>query len=130
LTGSRIVDVLAKSIKPTTDFYRADDNFIATLTFDCGSIATLTYTALGDSSYPKERMDVFFDGRVFELDDYQTLAIHGSKYEKQSLKLADKGHLEELRVFAESIKTGGEWPIPLWQQLQAMEISYRVEQLL
>jgi predicted dehydrogenase/threonine dehydrogenase-like Zn-dependent dehydrogenase len=130
LTGSRIVDVLAKSIKPTTDFYRADDNFIATLTFDCGSIATLTYTALGDSSYPKERMDVFCDGRVFELDYYQALSIHGSKAEKQALKLADKGHLEELRTFAEAIKLGGQWPIPLWQQLQAMEISYQVEQQL
>ena len=127
LTGSRIVDVSAKSIQPTTGFYRADDNFVATLTFDCGSIATLTYTALGDSSYPKERMDVFCDGRVFELDDYQTLAIHGAKHEKQSLRLGDKGHLEELRTFAQVIKAGGEWPIPLWQQLQAMEISYRIE---
>ena len=127
LTGSRIVDVSAKSIQPTTDFYRADDNFVATLSFDCGSIATLTYTALGNSSYPKERMDVFCDGRVFELDDYQALAIHGTKLEKQTLKLGDKGHLEELRAFAQAIKVGGEWPIPLWQQLQAMEISLAVE---
>jgi predicted dehydrogenase len=130
LTGSRIVDFSAKSIQPTTGFYRADDNFVATLTFDCGSIATLTYTALGDSSYPKERMDIFCDGRVFEFDDYQALAIHGSKLEKHTLKLADKGHLEELRAFADAIKMGGEWPIPLWQQLQAMEISYAVEPFL
>ena len=127
LTGSRIVDVSAKSIQPTTDFYRADDNFVVNLVFDCGSMATLTYTALGNSSYPKERMDVFCDGRVFELDDYQTLAIHGTKLEKQTLRLADKGHLEELRTFAQAIKAGGEWPIPLWQQLQATEISLAVE---
>jgi hypothetical protein len=75
-------------------------------------------------------MDVFCDGRVFELDDYQALSIHGSKAKKQALKLADKGHLEELRTFAEAIKLGGQWPIPLWQQLQAMEISYQVEQQL
>lgn len=128
LTGSCIVDVSAKSIQPTTDYYRADDNFIATLTFECGSVANLIYTALGDSSYPKERMDVFCDGRVFELDDYQALTMHGTKTEKHTLKLADKGHLEELRAFAQAIKTGGEWPIPLWQQIQAMEISFRVEQ--
>jgi len=130
LTGSRIVDVSAKTIQPTTGFYRADDNFVATLTFECGSVANLTYTALGDSSYPKERMDVFCDGRVFELDDYQALTIHGTKAEKHTLKLADKGHLEELRSFAQAIKAGGEWPIPLWQQRQAMEISYQVEQML
>jgi predicted dehydrogenase/threonine dehydrogenase-like Zn-dependent dehydrogenase len=127
LTGSRVVDISVKSIQPTTGFYRADDNFVATLTFDCGSIATLTYTALGDSSYPKERMDVFCDGRVFELDDYQALAIYGSKFEKKPLKINDKGHIEELRAFADAITVGGEWPIPLWQQLQAMEISFSIE---
>ena len=130
LTSSRIVDVSARSIQPTTGHYRADDNFIATLTFECGSVANLTYTALGDSSYPKERMDVFCDGRVFELDDYQALTIHSTKTEKHTLRIADKGHLEELRAFAQAIKAGGEWPIPLWQQLQAMEISFRVEQML
>jgi hypothetical protein len=75
-------------------------------------------------------MDVFCDGWVFELDDYQTLSIHGTKPKKHTLKLADKGHLEELHAFAQAIKTGGKWPIPLWQQGQAMEISYRVEQFL
>ena len=130
LTSSRIVDVSARSIQPTTGHYRADDNFIATLTFECGSVANLTYTALGDSSYPKERMDVFCDGRVFELDDYRALTVHGPKIEKHTLKLADKGHLEELRAFAQVIKAGGNWPIPLWQQLQAMEISYQVEKVL
>ena len=130
LTGSRIVDVSAKSIQPTTDYYRADDNFVATLTFECGSVANLTYSALGDSSYPKERMDVFCDGQVFELDDYQTLTIHSATTEKHILKLADKGHMEELSAFAQAINIGSEWPIPLWQQLQAMEIAFAVEHFL
>jgi hypothetical protein len=75
-------------------------------------------------------MDVFCDGRVFELDDYQALTIHGGKLEIHTLKLADKGHMEELRTFAQAIKVGSEWPITLWQQLQAMEISFRVETFL
>jgi len=130
LTGSRIVDVFAKSILPTTDYYRRDDNFVVTLTFECGSVANLTYTALGDKSYPKERMDVFCDGRVFELDDYQALVIHDSKKQKHRLKVANKGHLEELRAFAVAIRTSSEWPIPLWQQLQAMDIAFRVERII
>ncbi len=111
LTGSRIVDVSARAIRPKTDFYRADDNFVATLTFDCGSVASLTYTALGDKSHPKEQLDVFCDGQVLQIDDYG----------------ADKGHLAERRAFAEAIRGGGAWPIPFWQQQQAMQIAFAVE---
>lgn len=128
LTASRVKDVSAKSIQPKTDFYRSDDNFVATLTFECGSVASLTYTALGASAYPKERMEVFCDGEVFELNDYRTLSMYGTRVEKHNTKIADKGHLQELRDFAQTINSGGNWPIPLWQQLQAMDISFRVEE--
>jgi hypothetical protein len=30
-------------------------------------------------------------------------------------------------VVAAAIRTGGEWPIPLWQQVQATDIALRVE---
>ncbi len=130
LTGSRVVDISARPIRPATSFYRTDDNFIATLTFECGSVATLTYTALGDKSYPKERMEVFCDGRVFEFDDYRALFIHGAKKEKHVLKSADKGHMAELRAFAGAIKNAAPWPIPFWQQCQAMEISFAIERFL
>ena len=125
-----MVDISARAIRPSTDYYRSDDNFVATMTFDCGSVATLTYTALGDSSYPKERLDVFCDGQVFEMNDYQRLTLHGTKKDEHSLKVADKGHLAELRAFGRAIKKGGPWPIALWQQQQAMEISFAVEQFL
>jgi hypothetical protein len=38
-----------------------------------------------------------------------------------------KGPREELEEFARAVKTGGEWPIPLWQQLQATRVSFAVE---
>jgi hypothetical protein len=44
--------------------------------------------------------------------------------------LTDKGHKRELEAFAETLEKGGEWPIPLWQQLQATEIALQVEELI
>jgi len=39
----------------------------------------------------------------------------------------DKGHLNEIQQFAESIKNGSGYPIPLWQLIQATKISFEVE---
>ena len=44
-----------------------------------------------------------------------------------NLRTADKGHLQELRAFGEAVKGIGDWPIPLWQQIQATEIAFNVE---
>ena len=57
----------AKSIKPVTNYYSASDNFVATMSFSDGSLATLTYTAMGSTDYPKEVMEIFVDGKVIAL---------------------------------------------------------------
>jgi hypothetical protein len=40
----------------------------------------------------------------------------------------EKGHFEELEAFVDVLKNGGEWPIPLWQQIQASRIALTVEE--
>jgi len=129
LTGARIAGVQATSIRPESGHYRRNDNFIATLSFVDGSIATLTYTALGAPGHPKERVDVYVDGKVLSVDDYRRFDVVGAPGIKSfRTRRAEKGHREELMAFARSIRKGGEWPIPLWQLVQATEIALEVEQ--
>ncbi|KAA3662640.1 MAG: oxidoreductase [Calditrichaeota bacterium] len=130
LTESQVVSIDAKSIQPQMDYYLSNDNFNVHMSFADGSVATLTYTAMGDSSWPKEHMEIFYDGKVITMTDYLTLEIHGMHFNKMRSKHADKGHAEEVRLFGESIKKRQEWPIPLWQQVQATEIALTVEELL
>ena len=130
LTNSQVTSVQSHSMTPKTDHYSSRDNFVATLGFEDGSVATLTYTALGCKEFPKEQMEIFSDGKVLIMDDYKQLQIHGSNAKGVKNKLADKGHKRELEAFAETLEKGGEWPIPLWQQLQATEIALQVEELL
>lgn len=125
LTGARVTSVGARTIAPTTGFYRADDNFVATITFADGSVASLTYTALGSAGYPKEKMELYCDGAIWELDDYKQLAVTGRSGGFSS-RGAEKGHREELKAFAAAIARG-EQPVPLWQTFQAMEIAFAVE---
>jgi predicted dehydrogenase/threonine dehydrogenase-like Zn-dependent dehydrogenase len=127
LTDSEVKEVTAAAVRPATAHYRADDNFVATIAFKDGSIATLTYTAMGSPEHPKEQLDLFVDGKVITLDDFQRLSIAGTQ-RKLLLKTntPQKGQAEELRAFAAGVRAG-RWPIPLWQQLQATDIALQVE---
>ncbi len=130
LTDSQVLSVQTSVIEPKTNYYSATDNFMVTLTFADGSIANLTYTALGSKEHPKEQMEIFLDGKVIAFNDYRSLQIIGSKTKGMTTKTREKGQLEELVAFAKCIREGGEWPIPLWQQVQATEISFQVEAVL
>ncbi len=128
LTGAKAVSVSACSIQPNGAYYSAKDNFIATVTYDDGSIANLIYTAVGSKDYPKETMEVFFDGKMITLNDYKSMKGCGVKLASIETKGSEKGQLEELEVFGKIIQAGGESPIPLWQQIQAMQIAFAVEE--
>jgi predicted dehydrogenase/threonine dehydrogenase-like Zn-dependent dehydrogenase len=130
LTGSQVSEVCAHAIKPATGYYSSTDNFIATVSFCDGSLATLTYTALGSSRYPKELLEVYCDGKVIVLDDYQSTTVHGSKSKGIASRLVDKGHCQELEAFAQAVRHGGAWPIPLEHQIGATQVAFRVFEVL
>ena len=129
-TGSIATRIQACAIVPKTSYYSPSDNFVANIAFEDGSVATLTYTALGTSEFPKETMEIFVDGTVASLDDYRRMAIAGLKQKPFATRAPDKGQKEELVAFARAVKGESEWPIPLWQQLQATRISFEVDRLL
>jgi predicted dehydrogenase len=124
LTDARFTRACAHAIRPKTGYYRSQDNFICTISFDDGSLATLTYTALGSRDYPKEKMEIYVDGQVIVMDDYKSVDVIGSRKKGTRTKSADKGLEEELRQFALAIQGSIPWPNPLWQQVQAMEMTF------
>jgi len=128
--NARVTKIHASAIVPKSGYYSASDNFVTIISFEDGSVATLTYTALGSTEFPKETMDIFVDGMVISLNDYRHLSISGLKQESLKTRSADKGQKEELVAFARAIKGETGWPIPLWQQLQATRISIEVDRLL
>ena len=85
---------------------------------------------LWEFSVPKEQMEICFDGKSIQLDDYRTLKVFGANIKGMETKKQDKGHLNELLKFAKSIKEGDGYPIPLWQLIQATEISFEVGKML
>lgn len=130
LTGSDVVDTKVQSIGSASGSYSSRDNFIATFSFKDGSIASLTYTSMGDKALNKEYMELYVEGKVIVADDFKCLEIFGPKPNKINYGTQDKGQRQELVELAHVIKNGGEWPIPWWQQVQATEMSFAVENLL
>ncbi|WP_032112821.1 bi-domain-containing oxidoreductase [Candidatus Paracaedibacter symbiosus] len=128
LTGSRPLSISAHAVGPNSEQWVKNDNFVATIRYEDGSVATLTYTSQGSKIFPKERMDLYVDGKVYYMDDYKKLEKYETK--KQELYTAsspDKGHKEEMKAFISCFTQGREWPISLEDQVLATHISLCVE---
>lgn len=128
LTDSKVESIHASGVNEKEGLH-SNDNFVATIKYEDGSVCNLVYTALGNSKSAKEKMEVFVDGKIIKLDDYNKMEVIGLKNSDISTQMTDKGHLEELEIFYKAIKEGFE-PIELWQQIQATEISFEVEKQL
>lgn len=130
LTRSSPVAVQAQGIRPASKQWHRNDNFVATIRYADGSVCTLTYTALGDRAFPKERMEVFADGMVIALDDYKSVTITGRRARGWSAQGAQKGQYEELEALAAAIDGTAAWPISLEDQLATTRVSFEVERQL
>jgi predicted dehydrogenase/threonine dehydrogenase-like Zn-dependent dehydrogenase len=70
----------------------ARDSATIQLSFDDGSIGTVHYLANGSKAFPKERLEVFAQGRVLQLDNFRVLRGFGwPGFSSHRLWRQDKG---------------------------------------
>ena len=99
LAGSPPSRVFAMSADPDMSPLLTDDLSVM-IGFADGSVATVIYTAAGDTAYPKERVEVFSEGRVMVSDDFRRLSItQGGRTHASRATQADKGHAVEMKAF-------------------------------
>jgi predicted dehydrogenase/threonine dehydrogenase-like Zn-dependent dehydrogenase len=99
------------------------DTAHALVTFADGSIGTLTYVTNCDPKLPKERLEVFGDGKGALLDDFRALRLHSGGAVKEVKKAGqDKGHKAELELFARLVAAGEPMPVPL-EHLAALSLA-------
>ena len=76
------------------------------------SIATAL--ASGAKSYPKERIECFWDGKTVAIDNWRRLrrfGVPGAWLERGGRM--DKGHAAEIAAWHAAVRSGGPSPIPL-----------------
>lgn len=131
LTGAPVRSIQATAIDPGSRPYLRSDNFAATLGYEDGSLATLTYTALGPKQgLSKERVEVFCDGETYLVDDYKRLVRCSDSAVLWQSSDADKGHFEQLSRFGEAIATNRDSPIAAAEIFETTAVALRVEDLL
>lgn len=80
------------------------DNCAVTLKMEDGSIGVLIYVANGDSSYQKERVEVFGQGRSALIDNFRHAELwQGGKKKRIKANGSGKGHLAELTAFVNAV---------------------------
>jgi predicted dehydrogenase/threonine dehydrogenase-like Zn-dependent dehydrogenase len=123
LVGHEIVRVdVASASTPSGE--SVDDVALVSLGFADGSIASIAYLANGAKSYPKERVECFFDGRTIVIDNWRKLHRFGTRGPLFEMsKRQDKGHASEVEAWLRAIKQGGPAPIPLDELIEVSRWS-------
>jgi predicted dehydrogenase len=128
LVGYPVYTVSCTPLRSPNPAALPTDNFSLTITYTDGSIANLIYTALGHKGLPKERMEVFFDEKAFQLNDYLNVSALGVGKAGFELKVQDKGHAAELVAFHEAVCSGRRFPIPREELLETWRVSFFADQ--
>jgi len=104
------------------------DSVVINLQFENGSIGAVNYLANGNKSFPKERLEVFSDGAVLQLDNFRSLKGFGwPQFGKLSGFRQDKGQLECASAFVRAVETGNaEQLIPLSELIDVMDCCLTV----
>jgi len=123
LCGSPIVGVEAVMMGTAPGVAVREDKMTILLQFADGSTGTVHYLANGSKRFPKERVEVFSEGRVLVLDNFKQLRGYGWRgFKSMRQWRQDKGHTAEVAAFIDRVTTGGEWLIP-WNELKEVTLA-------
>jgi len=123
LTGSPVTRVFAESIGGPFSPAVTDDQCYITLRHANGSVSNVAYLAGGDKALPKERIEMFGDGKVAVIEDFRlATGWRGGKRKRLWKGSQDKGHQAELHEFVRAIREGQASPIP-WADLRATSLA-------
>lgn len=113
LTGSPVTAVCANLLG---DGVPTADSAAILLRHQNGSSTTINYLATGSRDYPKERIEVFWQGRVLIIDDFKVTTGYGFRGFTRMSTSMDKGHAAQFAAFAAQLRSGGAPLIP-WEEI-------------
>jgi predicted dehydrogenase/threonine dehydrogenase-like Zn-dependent dehydrogenase len=102
MANSKVKSVHSIAMNQDSELAIKNDNAIINLKFEDGSIGTLQYISTGNKSFSKERLTLFCEGKVLELDNFKKVEGFGASGLKKMGQ--DKGHKAEMIGFVDNIK--------------------------
>jgi predicted dehydrogenase/threonine dehydrogenase-like Zn-dependent dehydrogenase len=131
LTGAHTTRVYAESITSRNRQVVDEDSVFITLRFSDGSNGSIAYLAEGDKSVPKERVEIYGEGKTFVLDDFRSMtAYRDGREETQRLRNQDKGQADEVRAVCKVVLEGLPAPIALDDLVATTRATFRIRESL
>ena len=100
------------------------DNAIITLRFENGAQGVIHYFSNGSKSYPKERIELFTQGRTLVIDNFRKMSGYGFSRFSSMRSGLDKGHKTQFKTLVENIKTTGQPLIPFEDIINTTQASF------
>ena len=122
LAGSKVVSVCVNALGQNPQ--ENTDNMSILLRYENGSNAVINYFANGSKTYPKEKVEVFFQEKVLTLDNWRVLKGYGFKGFSKLKSGMDKGHKAEFALLKDSTQNGGEALIPFDSLVNTTKASF------
>lgn len=122
LTGASIKDV-SVLCSDTEE----KDNVSISLSFADGSIGTIHYLSSGHGGFAKERLEVFCNGKVLQLDNFRKLKGFGWKgFSKMNLWRQDKGQQACTQAFVDGITNGQSAPVAFEELMEISRVTVEI----
>ena len=131
LTGSKIAGFSATKVGDYPGIKVRSDKVSITLTFEDGSFGTIHYLSNGGKAFPKERLEIFCNDAVLQLDNFKKLKGFGWKgFNKMNLLTQNKGQYNCVKSFVDSIENGGKSPISFEDIFEVSKFSIEISNYL
>lgn len=118
VTNSQITSVHALAIGGNESLQVREDKVTISMSFADGSTGTVHYFANGSKRYPKEKLTIFSDERVLEMENFKSMHGYGFKnFSRYKTWKQEKGHTEELQEFIKRLESGGP-PLIAWESME------------
>ncbi len=130
LSGSKIIEYSINRTEPKLST-EVCDNFIINLKFEDGSICQINYLTHGSKIFPKERIEVFCEGRIYQINNFLNLIIwNKGGRKKRSTWRQDKGQKALVKAFSGSLRASNNQIIKLDEIYQSAEVAIALNQFL
>ena len=130
LLNEKITTISARRIGGDDHSIVNNDNLVATIQFDRGSVGSLIYTSEGNRALGREYLEIFYDGKTILSSNFRrSQLMAGKKSEKFKTFSQSMGHAEEIKHFINCV-LGKASASPFEAEYWTMKMAFALEKSL
>lgn len=128
IVDSQISSVYATRVSGDDKTVINNDNFVALLRFDDGSVVNLVYTAQGPRTVSREVIEIYSEGRTIVSTDFRVTELYTANgHDRFSTRAQNYGYEEEITHFISSVQGRINQSPTFNNMIQTMRAAFAIE---